>query len=285
MRTTLLPCTLALSCCWDEKAAEQFGRVLAEEMLALDQHVLLAPMINLVRSPLGGRNFENLGEDPLLAGKMAAAYVRGVQGQKVGACSCLVAANDCEHRRHFTSSNMDDRTLREVHLLPSELSFRDGGVWMMMSANSLLNGVHCAQNRHLLQEIVKDQIGFDGVMITDWRAAYDTVPAALAGTDMTTGICHYVFGSENLFKAVKSGAVPASLLDDKVRRILRLYVRCGLLDPAGSRGKGELDSPGHREMARRLAAESMVLLKNATQPASFGHKQAKTDPHHGPGRR
>jgi beta-glucosidase len=172
-----------------------------------------------------------------------------------------VVANDCEHRRHFTSSNMDERTLRETHLLPTELSFRDAGVWTMMSGNNLFNGVHCAHNRRLLQEIVKDQIGFDGVMITDWRAAYDTVPAALAGTDMTTGVCKYVFGEGHLLEAVKSGKVPMSLLDDKVRRILRLYIRCGMLDP-NSRGKGELDSPKHREAARRLGAQGIVLLKN-----------------------
>jgi len=260
-KTTLLPCALALACTWDEDAAEEFGRVLAQEMLALKQHVLLAPMINVIRSPLGGRNFENFSEDPFLAGKIAAAYVRGVQSRKVGACSCLVVANDCEHRRHFTSSNMDERTLREVHLLPAELSFRDGGVWVMMSANNLLNGIHCAQHRRLLQEIVKGQIGFDGVMITDWRAAYDTVATALAGTDMTTGVCGYVFGDGNLLAAVKSGQVPMSLLDEKARRILRLYIRCGLLDPK-TRGTGELDSPAHREAARRLGAQAMVLLKN-----------------------
>ncbi len=260
-KTTLLPCTLTLACAWDEKAAEEFGRVLAEEMLTLNQHVLLAPMINLVRSPLAGRNFENFSEDPFLAGKITAAYVRGVQSKKVGACSCLVVANDCEHRRHFTSSNMDERTLRETHLLPTELSFRDAGVWTMMSGNNLLNGTHCAHNRRLLQEIVKDQIGFDGVMITDWRAAYDTVPAALAGTDMTTGVCGYVFGNGNLLAAVKSGQVPMSVLNDKVRRILRLYIRCGVLDPK-SRPKGELDSPKHREAARRLGAQGIVLLKN-----------------------
>lgn len=273
-RTTLLPCALALSCTWNEAAAEKFGRVLAEEMLALDQHVLLAPMINVVRSPLGGRNFENFGEDPFLAGRFAAAYVRGVQAQKVGACSCLVAANDCEMRRHFTNASMEERTLREVHLLPTELSFRDAGVWTMMSANSLYNGVHCAHNRRLLQEIVKDQIGFDGVMITDWRAAYDTVPAALAGTDMTTGICQYVFGRGHLLAAVKSGEVPLSVLEDKVRRIVRLYVRAGLLNP-DSRAKGELDSPAHRAAARELGAETVVLLKNDRQllpldPAKVG---------------
>lgn len=259
--TTSLPCALALSCTWDEAAARDFGRVLAEEMLALDKHVLLAPMMNLVRSPLGGRNFENLGEEPHLAGRMAAAYICGVQAAGVGACACLVAANDCESRRHFTSSNMDERTLREAHLRTYEMAVREGGVWSMMSANSLLNGVHCAQNRRLLQELVKDEIGFDGVMITDWRAAYDPVPAALAGTDMTTGVCQYVFGDGRLLAAVKSGEVPMAVLDDKVRRILRLYARCGVLDP-GSRGKGGLDTEEHRAAARRLAAEGMVLLKN-----------------------
>ena len=260
-RTTSLPCVLALSCTWDEAAARAFGRVLAEEMLALKQHVLLAPMLNLVRSPLGGRNFENFGEDPWLAGRMGAAYIQGVQELGVGACSCLVAANDCETRRHFTSSNMDERTLREMHLLTYEMSIREGHVWSMMSGNNLLNGIYCAQNRHLLQELVKDEIGFDGVMITDWRAAYDTLPTALAGTDMTTGVCEYVFGDGRLLAAAKNGEVPPTLLDEKVRRILRLYVRCGLLNP-DSHGKGGLDTPEHRAAARRLAAEGMVLLKN-----------------------
>ena len=260
-RTTSLPCALSLSCTWDEATAREFGGLLAEEMLALDQHLLLAPMINLVRSPLGGRNFENFGEDPYLAGRMTVAYIEGVQRWNVGACSCLVVANDYEARRHFTSSNLDDRTLREVHLLPTEMSVREGRVWTMMSANSLFNGVHCAHHRRLLQEIMKDEIGFDGVMITDWRAAYEPVAAALAGTDMTTGFCGYVFGDGRFLEAMKSGQVPVALLDEKVRRILRLYFRCGVLNP-GSRAKGGLDTPEHRARARRLGAEGMVLLKN-----------------------
>lgn len=262
--TTLLPCALALSCSWDEAAARDFGRVLAREMLAMNRHVLLAPMLNLVRSPLAGRNFENFGEDPLLVGRIGAAYIQGVQKMGVGACACLLVANDCERRRHFTSSNMDLRTLRELHLLGYELSVRAANVWSMMSGNNLFNGVHCAHNRHLLQELIKDEIGFDGVMITDWRAAYDTVPTALAGTDMTTGICGYVFGDGRLLAAVKAGDVPLALLDDKVRRILRLYIRSGVLNPE-ARAKGGLDTPENRAEARRLAAESMVLLKNERQ--------------------
>ncbi|MFZ5833342.1 MAG: glycoside hydrolase family 3 C-terminal domain-containing protein [Planctomycetota bacterium] len=258
---TLLPCTLSLSCTWDEQAAKDFGRVLAAEMLALKKHVLLAPMMNLVRTPLGGRNFENLGEDPYLAGRMAAAYIQGVQELGVGACSCLLVANDYEARRHNTSSNMDERTLREAHMLPYELSVRDGNVWTMMSSNGLFNGAHCAENKHLLQELMKDDVGFDGVMLTDWRAAYDPVRAALAGTDMTTGFCGYVFGDGRLLEAVRVGQVPESLIDEKARRVLRLYVRAGVLDPE-LRQAGEIDSSAHRAVARRLGAEGMVLLKN-----------------------
>ncbi len=260
-RTTSLPCTLSLSCTWDTEAAAAFSGLLAEELLALGQNVLLAPCMNLARSPLGGRNFENLGEDPFLAGSMAAAYIQGVQRLGIGGCACILVANDYEARRHFTSSNMDGRTLREMHLLPFEMSITDGHVWVMMAANSLLNGTHIAANRRLVQEIVKDRLGFDGVMLTDWRAAYDTVPTALAGTDMTTGFCSYVFGDGRLLAAVRSGTVPESLVDEKARRILLLYRRAGVLDPH-NRPKGALDTPPHRALARRLAAEGMVLLKN-----------------------
>jgi beta-glucosidase len=260
-QTTSLPCTLSLSCTWDTEAAAAFSGLLAEELLALGQNVLLAPCMNLARSPLGGRNFENLGEDPFLAGCMAAAYIQGVQRLGIGGCACILVANDYEARRHFTSSNMDDRTLREMHLLPFEMSITDGRVWVTMAANSLLNGTHIAANRRLVQEIVKDKLGFDGVMLTDWRAAYDPEPTALAGTDMTTGFCSYVFGDGRLLAAVKSGKVPESLIDDKVRRILTLYERTGVLDPR-SRAKGALETPDHRALARKLAADGMVLLKN-----------------------
>jgi len=274
-RTTSLPCALALSCTWDESAAHEFGKVLAEEMLAFDRNVLLAPMLNMVRSPLGGRNFENFGEDPFLVGRIGSSYIKGVQDQKVGACSCLLVANDNEHRRHFTSSNMDERTLREYQMLSYEISVREGNVWSMMTGNNLLNGKYCAQDPHLVQELMKDTVGFDGVMITDWRAAYDTVPTAIAGTDMTTGHCSYVFGSGNLLKAVQAGDVSKELLDDKVRRILRLYVRSGVLDP-GSRSKGGVDTPEHREAARRLGAEGMVLLKNDKQLLPIDTEKVKS---------
>ena len=130
-----------------------------------------------------------------------------------------------------------------MHLLPFEMSITDGRAWVMMAANSLLNGTHIAANRRLVQETVKDKLGFDGVMLTDWRAAYDPEPTALAGVDMTTGFCAYVFGDGRLLAAVKAGKIPESLIDDKVRRILRLYERTGVLDPE-RRAKGSLESSG-----------------------------------------
>jgi beta-glucosidase len=258
---TALPSTLALSCTWDVQAARAYGRLVAEEMLAFNKHVLFGPGINLMRSPLGARNFEYMGEDPFLCGALTVNYVQGVQELGAAACVKHLVANDYDSRRHFTSSNMDERTLREMHLLPFEMAIRDGQVWSVMSANNLLNGVHAAENHSLLQDILKDELGFDGVMLTDWRAAYSAVPSALAGTDSTMGFCAYVFGDGKLLEAVRAGRIPEALIDDKARRILRLYIRTGVLDPE-SRAKGAVDTPEHRALARRLAAESMVLLKN-----------------------
>ncbi len=259
--TTALSSTLSLSCTWDEEAAKEYGGLIANEMLAVDRHVLFAPMINLVRTPLTGRNVENRGEDPFLSGRTAVAYIQGVQQKKVGACACLLVANDYEKNRHYTSSNLDERTLREIHMLPYEMAAREGEVWTMMTANSLLNGVHCAQNKELIQERLKDKIGYDGVALTDWRAAYETVPTAMAGTDMTTGFCAYVFGNGNLLEAVKAGKVPESMIDDKARRVIKLYIRSCVLNPE-LREEGAVDTKEHRSIARKLAAEGMVLLKN-----------------------
>ena len=190
---TALPSTLSLSCTWDVEAARAYGRLIAEEVLAQRKHVLFGPGINLMRSPLGARNFEYMGEDPFLCGSLTAGYVRGVQELGVAACVKHLVANDYDSRRHFTSSNMDDRTLRETHLLPFEMAVRDAHVWSVMSANNLLNGVHAAENRRLLQDIMKDELGFDGVMLTDWRAAYTAVPSALAGHRFDDGLLRLCF--------------------------------------------------------------------------------------------
>ena len=260
---TALPCTLSLSCAWDLEAARDYARVLAGEMQASGAQVLFAPGLNLMRDSRGGRNFEYLGEDPFLCGIIGTEYIKELQSRRIAGCAVILVANDCERLRHMTSSNLSERTLREMHFRPFEMAVREGGVWTAMAANSLVNGVHAAANRPLLQTLLKDRVGFDGVVLSDWRAAYDTAPSALAGLDMTTGICAYVFGDGNLLRAVRDGSVSQALLDDKARRIIRLYIRTGLLDsPAPAMAKPGMNLPAHAETARRLAAEGMVLLKN-----------------------
>lgn len=264
-KTTALPSTLSLSCTWDKDAAKRYSTVLGDEMSFLKKNVLFGPGLNMMRSPLGGRNFEYMGEDPYLTGVMGVNYIQALQKLGIAACAKHYVANEADYLRHFTSSNMDERTLREVYLLPFEMAVKQGHVWTVMTANSLYNGVHASENKYILQDILKNDLGFDGVVLTDWRAAYDTKKSAIAGTDMTTGFCAYVFGDENgLLAAVKKGEVDATIIDDKVKRILNLYDRVGLLNEDFGKNylKFGINSDEHKNEARKLAAEGMVLLKN-----------------------
>ncbi|MEX0686502.1 MAG: glycoside hydrolase family 3 C-terminal domain-containing protein [Balneolales bacterium] len=260
-KTTALPSTLSLSCTWDTDAASKFASVIASELLYLDKHVLFGPGVNLMRSPLGGRNFEYMGEDPYLTGTMATHYINAVQKHGIAANAKHFLANDIDRLRHFTSSNLDDRTLREMHLMPFEMAVTDADVWTIMSGNNLVNGVHAAENKRIAQEILKDELGFDGVYLTDWRAAYSAVNSAFGGTDMTLGFGAYVYGDGNLLEAVNNGDVPISLVDEKVRRVLRLYYRTGVIEPE-TRGTGEINTQRHHDIARAMASQGMVLLKN-----------------------
>lgn len=263
---TALPSTLSLSCTWDKNAARRYANVLAEEMLFLQKHVLFGPGLNMMRSPLGGRNFEYMGEDPYLTGVIGVNYIDALQGKGVAACAKHYIANEADQYRHFSSSNLDERTLHEVYLLPFEMAVKQANVWTIMTANSLINGKHCSESSDLVQQILKNQIGFDGVVLTDWRAAYTAKGSALAGTDITTGYCAYVFGDTEigLLPEVEKGEVPMSVLDDKVKRILTLYERVGLLDlnVAKKRETGAINSAESKKEARKLASEGMVLLKN-----------------------
>ena len=184
-----------------------------------------------MRSPLGGRNFEYMGEDPFLTGTMGVNYIQAIQKMGVAACAKHYVANEADYLRHFTSSNLDERTLREIYLLPFEMAVKQGHVWTVMTANSLYNGVHPSENKYILRDVLKTSLGFDGVILTDWRAAYDTKKSAEAGLDMTTGICAYVYGDDTgLLAAVKKGDVDPKLIDEMAKRILLLYDRVGLLN-------------------------------------------------------
>lgn len=259
---TGLPCGVSLASSWDEEAAERYGRVLGREGNALDIQVLLGPGMNLMRTPLNGRTFEYFGEDPVLSGSIAAAYVRGCQAEGVSACPKHLALNNQEICRTIGDSRIDERTMREFYLRSFQTLCRKSRPWTMMSSYNKINGTYASACGLVQQKIVKDEFGFDGVMVSDWGGAHSAEGCALGGLDL-------VMGQEPdrnpfagpLLALVKEGRIPESVIDDKARRMIRLMIRTNTVNPE-NRPAGELNSPRNQADARKLAAEGMVLLRN-----------------------
>lgn len=268
-----LPVGINLSCTWNPNSAYEYGRLIAEEMLGEKRHWILGPGVNLMRTPLCGRNFEYYGEDPFLAGKIAVDYIKGVQSLDVSACIKHLVANNQENHRYLSSSNVDERTLREIYLLPFEMAVKEGKTWSIMSAYNRLNGVYTSEHKWLQETVAKKEWGFDGVMVSDWVAAHSAKGCALGGLDLEMGSNHW--GKDNaLLKLVESGEVPMEVLDDKVRRMLRLMFRTHVMDPE-LQPKGSVQTRAHQETVRRLAAEGMVLLKNDKKTLPLNPKTVK----------
>lgn len=259
-KATALPSTMALASTFNIESAQEYGEVLGNESLGYGINVIFGPGINLMRDPRSGRNFEYMGEDPCLVSEMACAYIKGVQSCGVAACAKHYYANDREKHRHYTSSNLDDATAREIHLRPFQMACEKAHVWSMMTGNNLVDGKHVSENQEALA-IPRLDWNWDGVILTDWRAAYEPRASIMAGLDMTTGFCGYVYGDGRLLELVKSGEVAEELIDEKALRVLNLYLRAGILHPE-ERSNGQIGGPAHLAFASRLAAESMVLLKN-----------------------
>ncbi len=246
-------------------------------------HYMLGPFVNLVRSPLGGRDFEAFSEDPILTAQLASAYVRGMQSESVAACPKHFVANESEAQRTTVNCIIDERTLREVYLVPFEAA-ANAGAWSMMAAYNLVNGTHCSHNVDLVRGILRDEWGWDGVLMSDWHATHDTAGAAIAGLDLEMPGPPNRFGPA-LAEAVRRGEVPEETLDEMALRLLQLATRVGALprgDAAGSGagsagtagsgagGRPALQAPGPVQLSdsaaaalvRRAAAESFVLLRN-----------------------
>ncbi len=259
--STAMAAGIALASTWNPSLAEQVGVELGRDARARGIHFLLAPGVNIYRAPMNGRNFEYFGEDPLLASRMAVGYITGVQSQGVSATVKHFAANNSEFDRHRTDSVLDERTLREIYLPAFEAAVRDAKVGSLMTSYNLINGVHASQYGPLITDVAKKEWGFDGVVMSDWKATYDGVGAANAGLDleMPSGVA---MNRQSLLPAVKAGTVSAATIDDKVRRILRVAARFGWLD----RPQADLSIPALNPQgaAAALAAarEGMVLLKN-----------------------
>lgn len=257
---TVFPVGVAMASTWNPDLAFEVAAAIAREAKALGEHVILAPTINIVRTPVWGRNFETYSEDPHLAGAIAARYVDGLQGEGIGASLKHYAANNQELNRMDTSAELDERTLREIYLAAFEHVVKASNPWTVMASYNRLWGTFASENGYLLSDILKGEWGYDGVVVSDWGAVHSTAPAANAGLDLEMPGPPKWFG-DKLVAAVREGQVPEAQIDEAARRLIRLMLRCGLLD-GGPAPAGELRSQRHRAIARTAAEEAMVLLKN-----------------------
>jgi beta-glucosidase len=261
-RSLSLPCGMAIGSTWNPALVERMGEVLAAEARAKGVNVLLGPTVCIPRTPLAGRTFESYSEDPYLTARIAVAYVRGVQHHGVACCIKHFACNDQEHERMTISAEVDERALREIHLVAFEAAVQEAGVWSVMTAYNKVNGVYCCEQPDLLGRILRDEWGFDGLVVSDWFGTHSTAPAAEAGLDLEMPGPSAWLGP-TLAAAVRDGTVGESVLDGQVRHMLTLMERVGLLDGRYQRGpEREEDRPEHRAIARAVAAEGTVLLVN-----------------------
>jgi beta-glucosidase len=258
-----LPSPTALAATWDESMVERLGRLLAAEARRKHADVLLGPTVNLQRTPLGGRHFECLSEDPLLSGRIGAAYVAGVQAGGVAATAKHYVANDSETDRFTVDVRVDERTLRELYLAPFERLVRDGGAWLVMAAYNGVNGATMTESP-LLADPLKREWGFDGVVVSDWSATRSTEASARAALDLVMPGPQGPWDGE-LVAAVREGRVPEAAVDEKVRRLLRLAARVGALDGADPAAAPAPERPEAEEVAvllRAAAAAGSVLVRN-----------------------
>jgi beta-glucosidase len=252
---------IALGASWDRELARQVGAMIGRDARARGVHIMLAPGVNIYRAPMCGRNFEYFGEDPYLASRLAVSYIDGMQAQGVSATVKHFLGNDSEIDRHHSSSDMDERTMREIYLPAFEAAVKEAHVGAIMTSYNLVGGVHMSENAALVAGLLKKEWGFGGVVISDWDATYDGVAAANAGLDleMPSG---KLMNRQTLLPAIAAGKVPLSTIDDKVRRILRLAARFGWLDRPATDPSWPLYSQAGRDLARQTARASLVLLKN-----------------------
>ncbi len=257
-----VPCGSALGATWDTELVERVGSLLGAEARIKACRILLAPTVNLHRSPLGGRNFESYSEDPLLAGRIGAAFVRGAQSEGVACTVKHFAGNESEVDRMLADTIVDERALRELYLVPFELTVRDGGALGLMTAYNRLNGEYCADSTLLLTDILRGEWGFEGFVVTDWFAAAQTDLAAAAGLDLEMPGPGRAYGPA-LAEAVRDGGVDEATVDAAVGRLLGVLDRIGALDAAADpEPKSSAQHPADVAVARESAAAATVLLKN-----------------------
>ncbi|GCE23401.1 glycoside hydrolase family 3 C-terminal domain-containing protein [Dictyobacter kobayashii] len=255
------PAGISLAATWNPALIERIGQALGQEAKSKGARVLLAPTVNIHRSPLNGRNFECYSEDPYLSARMAVGYIKGVQSEDVGATVKHFVCNDSEFQRNSISSEVGERALREIYLPPFKAAIQEAGSWLAMASYNKINGTYASENPYTLTDILKKEWGFDGVVMSDWFGTQSTVPSINAGLDLEMP-GPAIWRGEKLLQAVKNGEVAESTIDDSVSRLLHLFIKVGLFEVHEDGPEQALDLPEHRALIREAGAEGCVLLKN-----------------------
>ena len=258
--STSFPVGAAMGATFDPDLIEEVGRALARETRAKGADVLLGPTVNIPRVPNAGRNFECLSEDPLLSGLMAAAFIRGLQAQGVAACIKHFVCNDQEHERFSINAEVDERALREIYLEPFRIAVEQSQPWTAMSAYNTINGI-TASEQPLLDEVLRDEFGFDGAVISDWYGTYGPGVAG-SGLDLEMPGPARWMATSRIHGALAAGTIDEAVIDRKVHRLLTLLDRTGARHRTAPDAERAEEPAAHRQLARRVAVESMVLLKN-----------------------
>jgi beta-glucosidase len=268
--STYLPVGTALAATWNPDLGYKFGEVLGSEANYRGKDIILGPGLNIIRSPLNGRNFEYLTEDPYLNSVMTVGYIKGVQDQGVAACAKHYIANNLEYEREYVNVEMSDRALYEIYLPGFKAAVQEGGAYTVMAAYNKFRGDYCAHSEFLLDTLLKEELGFDGAVISDWNAVKNTMEAVTAGIDLEMGsdlpmlaqgppdYSKFHLG-DTLITLVENGTVDVALIDKKVRRLLRTMYRVNAFE---GREGGAYNTPEHQRIARQIADEAIVLLKN-----------------------
>lgn len=279
------PALTCLAATWNPEVSHLYGKSIGEEARYRKKDILLGPGVNIYRTPLNGRNFEYMGEDPYLSATMVVPYIKGVQENGVAACVKHYALNNQEFKRHTTNVNLSDRALYEIYLPAFKAAVQEGGTWSIMGSYNLYQGIHACHNKRLLQDILRDEWGFDGVVVSDWGGVHDTEQAIFNGLDLefgswTNGLSdgtrsaydNYYLADPYL-KLIREGKVGTKELDEKVGNILRLIFRTSM-----NTGKpfGSLGSPEHGKAGRTIGEEGIVLLQNTNNLLPIDLNKAKT---------
>ena len=266
---TYLPTGVCLAATWNPQLGYSYGTVLGSEAAFRGKNVILGPGINIIRSPLNGRNFEYQSEDPFLVSKMVVGYIKGVQSQGISACVKHYAANNQETKRFSIDVQMSERALREIYLPGFKAAVQEAGVNTLMASYNKFRGQWAAQNNYLLNQILKKEWGFKGLVMSDWDAVHNTMQALWNGMDLEMGTDLHMlphpdyskfFMGDTVVALVKGGRFPEYLLNEKVRRILYVMFKTGMID--GKIKAGEYNTAGHQQIAGKVAEEGIVLLKN-----------------------